>query len=75
MDLSQNTIQEFLPPHTRIGPQDRRFALVIGHSLQNQLFFVEVNWDVKPLRDSPDDVFQFMNELDGMAGTTYELPA
>jgi hypothetical protein len=46
----------------------------VAHSLQNQLFFVEVDWDVKPLQDTVGDVFQFMNELDGMAGTTYELP-
>lgn len=48
----------------------------MAQSLQNQLWFVEVDWDIKPLRDSSDDVFRFMGELEGMAGDalTGELP-
>ncbi|ODO05898.1 hypothetical protein I350_04959 [Cryptococcus amylolentus CBS 6273] len=71
-------IQSMLPSHTREGPNDRRFALTLAQSLQNQLWFVEVDWDIKPLRDSPDDVFRFMGEMEGMGSggdaLTTELP-
>lgn len=67
-------MQSFLPSYTREHPQDRRFALIMAQSLQNQLWFVEVDWDIKPLRDSSDDVFRFMGEMEGMAGETSELP-
>lgn len=72
------TIHNLLPPHTREKPNDRRFALLLAQSLQNQLWFVEVDWDIKPLRDSSDDVFRFMGEMEGMASgadaLTTELP-
>ncbi|WVQ77044.1 hypothetical protein IAR50_006723 [Cryptococcus sp. DSM 104548] len=71
-------IQSMLPSHTRECPSDRRFALTLAQSLQNQLWFVEVDWDIKPLRDSPDDVFRFMGEMEGMGSggdaLTTELP-
>lgn len=63
-----------MPDYTRLKDKDRRFALVVAHSLQNQLFFVEVGWDDRPLGDNVEDVFQFMSEVDGMGGTSYELP-
>lgn len=48
----------------------------MAQSLQNQLWFVEVDWDIKPLRDSADDVFRFMSEMEGMGeGLTSELPS
>ncbi|WRT64361.1 uncharacterized protein IL334_001293 [Kwoniella shivajii] len=72
------TIQSLLPPHTRDSPNDRRFAHATALSLQNQLWFVEVDWDIKPLRDASDDVFRFMGEMEGMGsggdGLTTELP-
>ncbi|OXG26963.1 hypothetical protein C359_04993 [Cryptococcus neoformans Bt120] len=72
------TIHNLLPPHTREKLNDRRFALLLAQSLQNQLWFVEVDWDIKPLRDSSDDVFRFMGEMEGMASgadtLTTELP-
>ncbi|KIR59038.1 hypothetical protein I314_05022 [Cryptococcus bacillisporus CA1873] len=72
------TIHNLLPPHTREKPYDRRFALLLAQSLQNQLWFVEVDWDIKPLRDSSDDVFRFMGEMEGIASgadaLTTELP-
>nr|XP_019049461.1 hypothetical protein I302_03250 [Kwoniella bestiolae CBS 10118]OCF28391.1 hypothetical protein I302_03250 [Kwoniella bestiolae CBS 10118] len=72
------TIQNLLPPHTRASPTDRRFAHATALSLQNQLWFVEVDWDIKPLRDSSDDVFRFMGEMEGMGSggdaITTELP-
>ncbi|OCF37676.1 hypothetical protein I316_00803 [Kwoniella heveanensis BCC8398] len=72
------TIQNLLPPHTRENSADRRFAHSFALSLQNQLWFVEVDWDIKPLRDSSDDVFRFMGEMEGMGSggdaLTTELP-
>lgn len=74
---SQTTIQTLLPPYVRESNSDRRFALLLAHSLQNQLWFVEVDWDIKPLRDSAEDVFRFMGEMEGMGSgdaLTGELP-
>jgi hypothetical protein len=49
---------------------------IMAQSLQNQLWFVEVDWDIKPLRDSSEDVFRFMSEMEGMGeGLTSELPS
>lgn len=56
---------------------DRRYALITAHSLQSQLWFVEVDWDIKPLRDSAEDVFRFMGDMEGMGSgdaLTGELP-
>jgi hypothetical protein len=38
---------------------------------------VEVDWDVKPMRDSSEDVFRFMGEMEGMGadGGSTELPS
>ena len=50
----------------------------MAQSLQNQLWFVEVDWDIKPLRDSSEDVFRFMGEMEGMGageGLGSELPS
>ena len=66
-----------MPTYTRGSPADRRYALFSAHSLQNQLWFVEVDWDIKPLRDSAEDVFRFMGEMEGMGSgdaLTGELP-
>ncbi|BEJ01662.1 hypothetical protein CcaverHIS631_0603440 [Cutaneotrichosporon cavernicola] len=61
------------PPFTRDGPADRRFALQTAKSLQSQLWVVEADWVPRPIRDSPDDVFKFMSDLDGM-GEDVSLP-
>jgi hypothetical protein len=63
-----------MPEYTRISGNDRRFAATVAHSLQKQLLFVEVDWDDKPLSDSVEDVYQFMNEIEGLLGSTYEFP-
>ncbi len=50
----------------------------MAQSLQDQLWFVEVDWDIKPLRDSSEDVFRFMGEMEGMGAgesLTTELPS
>jgi hypothetical protein len=62
-----------MPDWTRTSSNDRRFALSVARSLHKQLFFVEVDWDDKPLRDAMDDVYQF-NEIDGAGAMAYELP-
>jgi hypothetical protein len=62
-----------MPDWTRTTASDRRFALSVARSLHKQLFFVEVDWDDKPLRDAMDDVYQF-NEIDGAGAMAYELP-
>ena len=49
---------------------------MVARSLQAQLWFVEVDWDIKPLRDSSEDVYRFMSEMEGMGeGLNSELPA
>lgn len=67
------TITTFMPSFTRDGPADRRFALQTAKSLHSQLWLVEVDWEPRPLRDSPDDVFKFMSEMEGM-GEDVSLP-
>ena len=64
--------------YTRTSSSDRRLALILAQSLQNQLWFVEVDWDIKPLRDSSEDVFRFMGDMEGIGageGLTTELPS
>lgn len=76
-DHFKTAIQGFLPSYTREAPTDRRFALVMAQSLQTQLWIVEVDWDDRPLRDSSEDVFRFMGEMEGMSSgdaLTTELP-
>lgn len=59
-------IGSFMPAFTRDGPADRRFALQTAKSLASQLWIIEVDWEDRSLRDSPDDVFKFMSEMEGM---------
>ncbi|KAJ9121658.1 hypothetical protein QFC22_002278 [Naganishia vaughanmartiniae] len=66
-------IQSLMPDWTRTSSNDRRFALSVARSLHKQLFFVEVDWDDKPLRDAMEGVYQF-NEIDGAGALAYELP-
>ncbi|KAL7421168.1 Rho guanine nucleotide exchange factor [Cryptotrichosporon argae] len=68
-----DAIQDFLPRNTRRSADDRRFALIMARSLQDQLWFVEVDWDIKPLRDSDEDVFRFMSQMEG--ALTSDLPS
>lgn len=70
---SQTVVQNLMPDWTRTSSNDRRFALSVARSLHKQLFFAEVDWADKPLRDAMDDVYQF-NEIDGAGAMAYELP-
>lgn len=67
------TIQSFMPAFTRDGPADRRFALQTARSLHSQLWILQTDWEHRPVRDSPDDVFKFMSEMEDM-GEDVSLP-
>lgn len=48
-----------------IPPSDRRLALSLARSLQNQLFFYEVEWGGRVLQDSVEDVYMFLDDQEG----------
>ncbi len=45
-----------------IPPPDRRAALLVARSLQNLLFFYEVEWGSRVLQDGVEDVYMFMDD-------------
>lgn len=53
-----------------ISTNDRRIALQVARSLQNQLFFYEVEWGGRSLTDSVEDVYMFLDDdvAEGEAG-------
>ncbi|CAE7225241.1 unnamed protein product [Rhizoctonia solani] len=48
-----------------VSINDRRTALQVAQSLQNQLFFRAVEWGGQPLRDGVEDVYMFPDEQAG----------
>ena len=44
---------------------DRRAALLVARSLQSALFFSEVEWGGGILQDGVEDVYMFLDDLDG----------
>lgn len=44
---------------------DRRAALLVARSLQSALFFTEVEWGGSILQDAVEDVYMFLDDLDG----------
>lgn len=69
MTFSKSTIQsqiqrELLINHG-VSTADRRAALQVARSLQSQLFFYEVEWGDKPLQDGVEDVYMFLDDLEG----------
>jgi RHO1 GDP-GTP exchange protein 1/2 len=52
-----------------ISTSDRRVALQIARSMQSQLFFCEVEWSDRPLRDSVEDVFMFLDDTKDTSDT------
>ena len=52
----QTTILSVLPPH---HATDRRYALEIARSLQQSLWFHEVDWDQSLIRDTASKVYIF----------------
>ena len=74
----QSIIQRDLPD---IARDHKRTALQIARSLQNQLFFYEVEWGDRQLSGGVEDVFMFLDEPNdgngvGLGGITErdELP-
>jgi len=55
-----------------MSTNDRRVALQVARSLQNQLFFFEVEWGGRILQDGVEDVFMFYDEQDGESDVLFE---
>lgn len=61
----QSQIQRELLINHGISTADRRIALQVARSLQQQLFFYEVEWGDKPLQDGVEDVYMFLDDIEG----------
>nr|GAT55060.1 predicted protein [Mycena chlorophos] len=73
----QSLIQRDLAIDHGISTNDRRAALQVARSLQSQLFFVEVEWGSRVLSDGVEDVYMFLDDLDGPSDSALdreELP-
>ncbi|EJD07469.1 Dbl domain-containing protein [Fomitiporia mediterranea MF3/22] len=55
--------RELLNMH--VSSSDRRLALHLARSLQNQLFFYEVEWGGRVLQDGVEDVYMFLDDQEG----------
>lgn len=56
----------------RIFEDNRRVALQVARSLQSQLFFYEVEWGNQILQDGVEDVYMFMDEMEGPSDAPIE---
>ncbi|KAF7371040.1 hypothetical protein MSAN_00738200 [Mycena sanguinolenta] len=73
----QSQIQRDLAINHGISTNDRRAALQVARSLQSQLFFYEVEWGGRVLQDGVEDVYMFLDDLEGPSDTApdrEELP-
>ncbi|KAJ7105112.1 Dbl-like domain-containing protein [Mycena crocata] len=73
----QAQIQRDLAINHGISTNDRRAALQVARSLQSQLFFYEVEWGGRVLQDGVEDVYMFLDDLEGPSDTApdrEELP-
>ncbi|KAF8757531.1 hypothetical protein RHS01_03367 [Rhizoctonia solani] len=61
----QSTIQRQLAITFDLSTNDRRTALQVARSLQNQLFFYEVEWGGQALNDGVEDVYMFLDDQGG----------
>ncbi|KAJ7035591.1 Dbl-like domain-containing protein [Mycena alexandri] len=61
----QSQIQRDLAINHGISTNDRRAALQVARSLQSQLFFYEVEWGGRVLQDGVEDVYMFLDDLEG----------
>ncbi|KDN33411.1 hypothetical protein RSAG8_13497, partial [Rhizoctonia solani AG-8 WAC10335] len=68
----QSTIQRQLAITFDLSTNDRRTALQVARSLQNQLFFYEVEWGGQALRDGVEDVYMFLDDQGGMSDQRLE---
>lgn len=65
-------IQRDLAINYGMSTNDRRVALQVARSLQNQLFFFEVEWGGRILQDGVEDVFMFYDEQEGGSDAIFE---
>ncbi|KDQ19102.1 hypothetical protein BOTBODRAFT_103593 [Botryobasidium botryosum FD-172 SS1] len=70
----QQIIQRELLINLNISTNDRRVALQVARSLQNQLFFYEVEWGGRALVDGVEDVYMFLEDAGGGIVEREELP-
>jgi len=68
----QSQIQRELAINHNTLMGDRRVALRIARTLENQLFFVNVDWGMRELQDGVEDVYTF-GEAGSIVGRA-ELP-
>ncbi|KAF5362320.1 hypothetical protein D9756_002193 [Leucocoprinus leucothites] len=68
----QTLIQRDLAINYNMSTNDRRVALQVARSLQNQLFFFEVEWGGRILQDGVEDVFMFYDEQEGGSDAIFE---
>ncbi|KAF9525947.1 Dbl domain-containing protein [Crepidotus variabilis] len=68
-----NIICRELSRETGTTPTDRRAAILVARSLQNSLFFMEVEWGSKQLQDSVEDVYMFLDDTEGSSETPIEV--
>ncbi|OAX37661.1 Dbl-like domain-containing protein [Rhizopogon vinicolor AM-OR11-026] len=61
----QSQIQREMLIKHGVSTTDRRAALQVARSLQQQLFFYEVEWGQKLLQDGVEDVYMFLEDLEG----------
>ncbi|KAG8896511.1 hypothetical protein FRB99_008857 [Tulasnella sp. 403] len=61
----QSIIQRELLISLGISTNDRRIALQVARSLQDQLYIYEVEWGGRSLSDSVEDVFMFLDDDGG----------
>jgi len=61
----QTQIQRELCINHGVSTNDRRVALQVARSLQNQLFFYEVEWGSRALQDGVEDVYMFLDDAEG----------
>ncbi|KAJ3860794.1 CNH domain-containing protein [Lentinula novae-zelandiae] len=71
----QSLIQRELLINHGVSTSDRRAALQVARSLHSQLFFYEVEWGGRVLQDGVEDVYMFLDDLDGGAGSSSAQPS
>ncbi|KAF8990664.1 Dbl-like domain-containing protein [Cyathus striatus] len=68
----QSRIQRDLAINHGISTNDRRIALQVARSLQSQLFFYEVEWGGRVLQDGVEDVYMFLDDVEGTSDAVPE---
>ncbi|KAI0792219.1 Dbl domain-containing protein [Abortiporus biennis] len=68
----QSQIQRELYMTHGISTNDRRAALQVARSLQSQLFFYEVEWGGRVLQDGVEDVYMFLDDIEGASDARTE---